>query len=203
MITGRIDEALPHLERALELDPLNVFFRSLYANVLYMDRRYDDALIEARAALAMQPDAGVALSVLYDCLYLTRTRDEDLAALRERIAHDPEFAAAFDQGLAEAGYPGALRRVADRLAARWEESGGGALAHRLVMQDIAIWYMYAGDHDRAIDWLEKIVEIRDPSIFAVFFPVFDPLRSDPRFQALLRRMNLPMAPAGSQPADEQ
>jgi TolB-like protein/Flp pilus assembly protein TadD len=190
-MTRRFDEAFSDSKRALELDPFNALYHSLYALALYGDHRYDDALVEARTALGMQPEEGVALSVLYDCLYLKRTRDEDLAVLRERIAHDPEFAAAFDQGLAEAGYPGALGRVADRLAARWEASGG-VLPPPLCILDIAVWYMYAGDDGRCMDWIEKMVEIRDPNGPSVnFFSVFDPLRSDPRFQDVLRRMNLP------------
>jgi TolB-like protein/Tfp pilus assembly protein PilF/predicted Ser/Thr protein kinase len=191
--TRRFDEAFPHSERAIELDPFNALYHSLYAAALYGDHRCDDALVEARTALGMQPDEFVALSVLYDCLYLKRKSDEDLAVLRERIAHDPEFAAAFDQGLAEGGYPGALRRVADRLAARWETSGG-VLDSPLCILDIAIWYVYAGDDGRCMDWIEKMVEIHDPNGPSVnFFSVFDPFRSDPRFQDLLRRMNLPQA----------
>jgi len=51
----------------------------------------------------------------------------------------------------------------------------------------------AGEHDRALDWLERGFEIRNPNMPGIgFSPVFDSLRDDPRFQDLLRRMNLPI-----------
>jgi hypothetical protein len=57
---------------------------------------------------------------------------------------------------------------------------------------VAYWYLWAGDHDRSIEWLEKAFEIRDPNLNAIGFdPRWDPLRSDPRFQDLVRRMNFP------------
>ena len=56
---------------------------------------------------------------------------------------------------------------------------------------IALRYLDAGDKDRAIDWLEKAYENRNPNMPYIGKPLYDPLRSDPRFQALLRRMNLP------------
>ena len=57
---------------------------------------------------------------------------------------------------------------------------------------IAWRYIYAGDYDRAMDWLEEAFEVRDPILTGIgTSPLYDPLRSDPRFQDLLRRMNLP------------
>ncbi len=57
---------------------------------------------------------------------------------------------------------------------------------------IARRYLDAGDNDRAIDWLEEAYEVRNPSLPMVgASPIFDPLRSDPRFQDLVRRMNFP------------
>jgi hypothetical protein len=64
-------------------------------------------------------------------------------------------------------------------------------------------YIYAGDHEETMDWLERAFEARDPGLpYAGISPLYDPLRSDPRFQDLLRRMNLPTTPAVPVP-DEQ
>ena len=53
-------------------------------------------------------------------------------------------------------------------------------------------YIYAGDYDRAMDWLEEAYEIHEPSLpYIGTKPLYDPLRSDPRFQDVLRRVNVP------------
>ncbi|MGB7294898.1 MAG: protein kinase [Candidatus Aminicenantales bacterium] len=183
---GRIDEAAPHIELALKLDPFNALFHSLYASVLMYSRRYDDALASARTALAMQPDAPVALTNLDEALFAMGMREEQLASQRERVAGDPVRVAAFEHGLAEAGYEGVQRRLADFMAARYEQSG------RVMAVDIAIKYIFAGDKARAIDWLEKAYEDRDPNLPYLGKPVWDSVRDDPRFQDLSRRMGLPL-----------
>jgi TolB-like protein/Tfp pilus assembly protein PilF len=192
-ITGRIEESLPHSERAIELDPYNALFHGLHAVVLCAARRYDDAMAAARGALAMQSDlvAGTAASAL-ECAFVSKgMRDEHLALQRQRIARDPERLAALEQGLAEGGYEGAMRRVANLLAAQYERSGG-APDPAARPSIIAHWYLWAGDHDRSIEWLEKAFEVRDPGLPHISFnPYWQPLRSDPRFQDLLRKMNLP------------
>jgi len=184
-IVGRTDEAIPHSERALELDPFNALFHGLYGIVLCFDRRYDDAMAAARTALAMQPLMNVARTALQYAFIAKGMRDEQLALQRERIAHDPERVAAFERGLAEGGYEGAQRGIADVLAARYLDSGRG---HAV---GIALRYFDAGDNDRAIDWLEKAYEKHDPNLPYLGNPLYDPLRSDPRFQAIVAKMNLP------------
>ncbi len=57
---------------------------------------------------------------------------------------------------------------------------------------IAMRYLDAGAKDRAIDWLYKAYESRDPWLAYIGLPLWDPLRGDPRFQALLRRIGLPL-----------
>ena len=83
----------------------------------------------------------------------------------------------------------AQRAIADLLAARREASGGFAPRSGW----IALRYLDAGDHDRAIDWLERAYDDRDPNLPYITGPVWDPLRPDQRFQDLLRRMNLPQS----------
>ena len=56
--------------------------------------------------------------------------------------------------------------------------------------------MLAGDHRRALDWLERAYADRDPNLpYITCLPLWDPLRRDPRFRAIMRGMNLPHEPA--------
>ena len=185
-IIGRSEEALPHIERALELDPFNALFFSLYAGVLNYHARYDDAVTAARKALAMQPDAPIALSQLELALMATGRREERLALQRERYAGDPERLEALERGLMEGGYEGAQRRIAEVGAARYEKAG------RVDALDIAMLYFGAGDKDRTMDWLEKAYEDHEPNLPTIGRPIWNPLRSNPRFGALLRRIGLPL-----------
>jgi TolB-like protein len=194
-ITGHDDEAVQHGRRALELDPFNALFHSMYAFVLLFERRFDEAMTAARAALDIDPDEGIAKGVLQRAFIVKGMRDEQLAMQRQRIAKDRGRVAVLEQGLAEGGYEGAQRRLADLLAARYEEAGGvpNAGASRVFLPcAIALRYIDARDYGRAIDWLEKAYDARDPNLpYSLADPVNDPLRSDPRFQALVRRMGLP------------
>jgi TolB-like protein len=202
IIVGHTDEAIPHSERALELDPFNPLLHGLHSMVLEHARRHDEAIAAARNALASQPNLGMARNALQHALVSNGMRDEMLTVQRERMVTDPERMAAFEDGLAEAGYEGAFGRLADLLAARYEESRGmpdpGARSSaaswrgRVFMPLSIAWrYIYAGEYERAIDWIEEAHEIHEPSMpYIGTAPLYDPLRSDPRFQMLLRRMGL-------------
>ena len=183
---GRAEEALRHAETAVGLDPFNALFQALYAQVLTFNRRYDEALTAAQAALEAQPELGIAGSAYEDVLCTKDLRDEHLELVRKQAAVDPERLAKLERALAESGYEGALRAVADETAARYESFVGGMRA-----LDIACRYLRGGDRDRAFEWLERSYEERDPNLTYLGKPLFDPVRDDLRFQELLKKMNLP------------
>jgi Tfp pilus assembly protein PilF len=190
-IVGRVDEAVEHAERSIELDPHNPLFKGLYGVVLTYDRRYDDAIATAR----VEPVHPLSENVLQVAFIVKGLKEEQLAQQRRRIAQDPERAAAFERGLAEGDYEGAQLAIADLLARRYETARGipDAGARTVFMPNgIAARYLDGGDYQRAIDWLEEAYEVRDPNLPYLGNPVFDPLRSDPRFQDLVRRMGLPL-----------
>lgn len=183
-IMRRPDEAMPQIERALELDPFNTLYQSLYAFDLLFVRRYEDAATWARKALRAQPGAPVALSALWSAYYNRGMYKEALAQDRAIYANDREMKEALERGHAEQGYPGAMKRSAETLSARFRQAYA-------LPTEISRLYMAAGNRDRALDWLEKGYEERDPNMPYLGLPEYDGLRSDPRFQDLLRRMKLP------------
>jgi serine/threonine-protein kinase len=193
-ILGRSNEALAHAERAIDLDPYNPLNRALYGVVLLFDRRFDEALAAVRAALELHPENPFAKGVLQQVFIAKGMKEEQLEQQRERIAQDPERVEAFELGLAEGGYEGAQLAIADSLARRYEMAEGvpGAGARRVFLANaIAMRYIDGGDTQRALDWLEEAYEARDPNFPYLGLPLFDPLRPDPRFQALARKMKLP------------
>jgi serine/threonine protein kinase/TolB-like protein/cytochrome c-type biogenesis protein CcmH/NrfG len=186
MHMGRPDEAMVWVGRALKLDPFNAKVQSFYAWDLLYVRRYDEAVAVAREALGIQADAPVARTALAGALFKKGMFDEALALEKERWAADPELMEALEQGSVEAGFAGAEKRLADVLATRYGEKGGVSAYH------LANLYVHAGSIDRALDWLEKAYEEHDPNMPYIGNPVFDSLRSEPRFQALVRKMGLPL-----------
>jgi TolB-like protein/Tfp pilus assembly protein PilF/predicted Ser/Thr protein kinase len=185
MHMGRPDEAMASIERALLLDPFSVRNQSFYAADLVYARRYDDAIAAARAALRLQPDAPVAMNALYQALFLTGRYDEALALDRENYAGDRELREALERGYADRGYAGAQKRLTDVWAARVGKPGG------VRAWDLAVRCLCAGDRERALQWLERAYDDRDGNMPYIGMPIYDTLRSDPRFQDLLRRMKLP------------
>ena len=185
MIMGRPEEAMAKIKKVIDLDPFNPMAQSFYAIILYCARRYDEAVTQARKTLAMQPNAPVAEAALYLSLRELKKYDEVLAIERKWYSDFPALLEAVDRTYAKEGYAKAWGAVADEQAAL-HDKGTDAI-------DIADSYALGGDKTKALDWLEKAYEEHNPNLpYVSCQPRWDPLRSEPRFQALLRRMGIPV-----------
>ena len=188
MIMKRLEEATVRIERALELDPHNSLFQSLYASILLSARRYDDAIAQGREARRTAFQNPVIYDVLRDAFFMQRMYQDAFEEERSwyAAAGDREVEEALVRGYAEGGYPEAMRLAGETLAARSATTFVAAMR-------IAQTYVYAGQKDKGLDWLEKSYQAREPDLpYISAQPVFDTVRDDPRFQDLLRRMNLPL-----------
>jgi TolB-like protein/Tfp pilus assembly protein PilF len=186
-ILKRPEEAAPQINRALELDPLNGLFQAMYAMDLMYARRYDDAIIFLRKTLETSPHDLVALSTLRSAYHMKQMYPEALEIWKTSYAerNDREAEDALARGFEEAGYQGALQRVAEMLIARSRTTF-------VTPWQIGTLYTRAGKNKEALDWLEKAYQAHDPnSIYLSVDPIFDSLRNEPRYQELLRRIKLP------------
>jgi serine/threonine protein kinase/Tfp pilus assembly protein PilF len=184
MIVGRPDEAMAMIKKALDLDPFNVTVHSFYAAALKMAGRSDDAIAQANRALEMQPDNWVALNWRYHA-YRAKGMDKEAFAYLKQLYSDPDLQSALDKGFAEAGLRGAAGRLAQALESH-------AASGRIAPTDVAAFYALAQDKELALKWLERAYELKDPGLpYLNCSPFWDPVRSDPRFQDLLRKMGFP------------
>jgi tetratricopeptide (TPR) repeat protein len=154
---------------------------------LYMVGRHDEALAEFQRLLRTVPNHPLALAGFHYVYDAKGMYEEALAAANTYYAA-MEFGQAEEalaQGYAEGGYQGAMRRAADAWAALLNVTW-------VLPTEIAFVYAFAGEGGRALDFLERGFEEHDPTMaYLSALPCFDAFRDDPRFQDLLRRMNLP------------
>ena len=184
---GRPQEALAEMKRALELDPFNFLFQCFWGWHLVYLRRYDEAIAQLRKTLTMEPNFSSAHMGLWGALYQKRMYEDALAEATKffTVLGDHETVEALAAGSAEAGYAGAMRVAADKLAARANRTYVAAVR-------IARLYAHAGEKERALEWLEKAYEQGNPALTHLNVAWdWDMLRSELRFQDLLRRMNFP------------
>jgi TolB-like protein/Tfp pilus assembly protein PilF/predicted Ser/Thr protein kinase len=188
VIMNRPDEAIPQMDRAQELDPFNALFQSLNGAELMFLRRYDDAIEQCRNALRIVPNHWLALTVLYTAFHQKRMYDEVMETLTAfySVMGLDEGSKALTRVYEEAGYTGAMKSLAEML----EEISRATYFSPFM---IAEAHVLAEDNDHALSWLEKGFEVRDPQMAYIgVMPHFvDLLKDDPRYQDLLRRMNLP------------
>jgi len=185
-ITKRPEEALAQNKRALELDPLNSLFQSIYAMNLMYARKYDDVIALLLNTLKASPHDLVALSTLRSAYHMKQMYPEAFEIWKRSYAerNDHEAEDALTRGWVEGGYPGALRRVAETMIARSRTT-------YVSPYQIGTLYTRARMNKEALDWLEKAYLAHDPNMpYLSVDPIFDALRPDPRFQDILRRMNL-------------
>ena len=180
---GRPEEARAQMDRAVALDPLNGQITAMNGATFMYEHRYEDAIAEWRRA----GDVGLPGGPISDVLHLNGADAEAFAQLRIECADDQEVLDALDRGYAEGGFRAANRRVADILADRRTTTSAVWAAP----WSVAVWYAFAREKERALEWLERAYEQHDLNMpFIRVDPRFDYVRGDPRFQALLRRMGL-------------
>jgi eukaryotic-like serine/threonine-protein kinase len=184
---GRLKEAVAELDAALRLDPLNTNARVEKAHVLNLMRKYGAAEESARRALDIDPNYLLGLFQLADARRM-QGRLEEAIAIAERAAalHGRWFVtlAYLAIGHADAGHTEEVRR----LLAEMHQLGGRIHVNASAMAGV---YVAQGDLDSGAEWVDRAIEQREPIITTLkYWPIFDRLRSHPRYPALLRKMNL-------------
>ena len=183
----RPEEAAAVAERAVTLDPVSwhVLGRAAWANLVM--HRYEDAIRLGRRAFDINPaSAHFNLRMLGDALLAEERAEEALATYRRGLTTAPDYVRLRNgeaRALAELGRGDEARRIALALEEEAEQ--------RYVRgEEIAGIWAALGDRDRAFRWLDRAYEERSAGMPFLAYPMYDPLRSDPRFQALVRKVGL-------------
>jgi len=184
---GRIDEAAAELEAVLQHDPLSVFTRWWVAVLAWVGRRRQRLADEGRHMIALDPAHFLGHWAVGWAGIESGAPDEAVRAFEK--AHELSGGIPFTLGSLSFAYGRAGRSGDARdLLGRAEALAASAY---LPPSTFAFGYVGLGDWDAAFEWWNQAVEVRDPLIVPIkSFPFFDPVRGDPRYRALLRRMNL-------------
>jgi TolB-like protein/Flp pilus assembly protein TadD len=179
---GRFDEAIAEGKRAIELDPLSPIINSDLGETLYCARRYDEAIAQLRKAVEIDPTFWYAHEVLGVALQLTGDVQAAIAEYEKAQQLSDDLAPRVELALAKAQLGD--KEAAVRMLAELEELS----QHRYVN---AFWrtllYLSLNNHEEAIRWLEQAVANHEVTRLKVH-PVYDPLRGDPRFEALVQKV---------------
>jgi tetratricopeptide (TPR) repeat protein len=185
---GRLDSAVAEIRRARDLDPASPVKIAEAGQVLYLARRHDEAIEECRKALELDPNLGFAHWVLGLASMEKGLYEPAAQSFQKSIAlsgDSPDETASLGHDYARSGRRAEARKILDRLLQR---SKGAYVSPA----QIAMLYGALGERDRAFAWLDKACAERDSMLtVAGVEPLFDSLRSDPRFKALLRCVGLP------------
>jgi len=182
---GRFDEAVDLLTRAQELDPL--VHRVDLATTLIRAERYEEAVQRAEHALALDADFDRAHATLAWAYILTGRSEEGIAELERAVAIAPDSNMWLGQLAQAHGMVGSRDRAREIL----HQLEQRALTAWVSPYNFAYAYTGLGDHERAMDWLERAVATRTGPVYGLRGTfLFRPLRGHPRFQALLRQMKL-------------
>lgn len=188
--TGRHDEAIAEIKRAQELDPLSAKLHADLGYELYFARRYDQAIEQFKKAIDMDPKSAPAHARLGATYVQKKMYREAILELEKARAIDnsPERPGRF----AWPAYAYAVSGQRDKAQRMLAELKELARQRNIQPMNFAIIYTGLGEKDQAFAWLEKVYEEgngRELGEVRVS-PMFDSLRSDPRFANLLRRVNL-------------
>lgn len=182
---GRFDEAFAEIERARQLDPLSLIIQVDNGAILFFSRQYDRAIEQFQAVLKVEPTFPRAR--MMDYAYAQQGRyAEALADIEIWRRVDNTYWILIEEGYVygRAGQPAEARRALEKL--KLMNRGGKIDPFGLVPV-----YVGLGDKDQAFAWIEKSIANHSPGPIALKVdPIYEPLRSDPRFQSVLQRLGL-------------
>jgi TolB-like protein/Tfp pilus assembly protein PilF len=186
-VVGRQDSALIEIERAQALDPLSRIISSVLGSQLALSRRYDDAIRQLRSTLELDPDFVAAHAWLCSVYRMKGdaraaiTACERVAALTNRRSGVGALASAY----AAAGDHARAMVVLHELEAR-------ARREYVSPWQFAEAHLGLGERDSTFAWLDSAYAAHDPFLLTgISSPLWDPVRSDPRFARLRARLGLP------------
>jgi serine/threonine protein kinase/tetratricopeptide (TPR) repeat protein len=185
---GRLDEALSQLRRAVELDPLSALYNSLLAHLYHVSGQDDNAIVQHQRAIDLDPGWYFPHWLLAIAYAHMGRLDEEIAEAQKAC----ELSGRNAPTLGILGMAYGLAGLRNEAQAVLEELITQGRTTYVPPAALAAVYRGLGEVDQALEWLEKGVEERD--MFAVggfkCEPRYILLRGHPRYQALLRKMNL-------------
>jgi TolB-like protein/DNA-binding winged helix-turn-helix (wHTH) protein/Tfp pilus assembly protein PilF len=185
---GRFTEATAEIKKSESLDPLSLIISSDFGWILYNERQYDSAIQQLRKTIELDPNFASGhwtLGLAYGGKGMSKEAVAELQKAVDLSGGLPVCVAALGRAFAQAGDREQALRIVNDLQDQAK--------HRYVLPDgLAYIYTALGDNDQAMARLERAyAERTDAMPLLKVDPRLDPLRSDPRFVALLRRVDFP------------
>ena len=184
-ILGRPKEAFKHAELSFKLDPLNQLVKMWYGfNFLY-EKRYDETISIYREVVELDPTNFTFYNGISEALHLKGIYEEAMEANKLfYINMYKDIDHVFDQ-YPKVGYADVMNLEGDILVKQSEKK-------YIIPADIVFLYVMAGNKEKALDWLEKGYELRDPLTPYIGRPFFTSLLlNEPRYQELIKKLNIP------------
>ncbi len=185
-LMGRYPEAIAEMKKAQNLDPLSLIIQADLAELLVIAHEYDESIQQSQKAIEMDPNFAMAHNQLGQGYLEKHMNEPAVAQLRAAVqlsADSPTCVANLARAYAASGN----KSEATDLLGELKKRSNANYSHG---SEIATVYAALGDKDQAMIWLAKAYEERfNPGV--LLRPGFDPLRTDPRFQDIVRRVGLP------------
>jgi TolB-like protein/DNA-binding winged helix-turn-helix (wHTH) protein/Flp pilus assembly protein TadD len=185
-LVGRNEEAILEMRKAENLDPLSLIINADLAELLVLAHSYDESIRQSKKVIEMDAAFALAHNQLGQAYLQKHMNGEAVAELQKAVQlsdGSPTCLANLARAYVASGRKGEAEKILRDLKTRSNPNSS-------FVPEIATIYVALGDRDQAMAWLEKGYEERfNPGV--LLRPGFDPIRPDPRFQDMMKRIGIP------------